>query len=409
MGDQSIPAADWPALLDRLNQVTAIFDGIPFPPVDDYFIRCARGIPINKGMSIANPRFYTDTFNQDYWPRPDWRIEADMAIQYMDNIEAIVNCIEHKIASKVREIEGSVRAWRLMSLATTFVLAPLAAGAAPTLLATEAAEFGYQAVTGSRAGTEVGVVVTSGVSVIQADPSALEGLIQLGLERILSEKIEGLNPVTQQIIMAAIPALAAAAATDVLTGVFPNVMAATTAATASTLANVSSSVMSVAIGLLGDVIEAEGATGVETLQSAVFGLQNMDATMVPFTVWVWDTILLAYIFDAATQMMEDEIPMDGEIPPDGDVPPDVDLPTNGDDLPDGSPIDDLPSDGGVTPDGQTPIGDFDVEDDIVDPLVERAEDAGIEVSRPGGNTLAIAGAGVGGLVLIGLALGVFGK
>ncbi len=202
IGDQFIPARDWPALIDRVNQVEALFNAIPFPPVGDYFTRCARGIPINRGMSVANPRFYTDTFNADYWPRPDWRINADMAIQYLENILAIVTCIEHKINNKVREIEGSIRAWRLMSLAVTFALAPLAAGAMPTLLVTEAAQFGYEAATQRPAGEDVGMIATSGVTALQANPEALGGLIALGLERVLADQIDGLSPTAQQAVRA---------------------------------------------------------------------------------------------------------------------------------------------------------------------------------------------------------------
>ena len=112
--------------------------------------------------------------------------------------------------------------------------------------------------------------------------------------------------------------------------------------------------------------------------------------MIPFTVWFWDTLLLAWVFEAATDMLEADA---GEgVPDDGVVPGD----------------DGVPEDGGAR-EGEVPIGDFDAEDDIVDPLVDRAEADGIDISRPGDDTLAIAGASAGGLILVGLALGFFGK
>ena len=147
-----------------------------------------------------------------------------------------------------------------MSLASTFILAPLAAGAMPTLLVTEAAEFGYQAVTGRPGGSEVGVVATSGVSAMQADPSSLAPAIQLGLERLISEYIEEFDPRVQQVIMAGLSELAAAAAEDVVSGIYPSAVSTGTL-NVPDLASAGSSVIAVGIKLLGRVIAMQGVGG----------------------------------------------------------------------------------------------------------------------------------------------------
>ena len=217
------------------------------------------------------------------------------------------------------------------------------------------------------------------MTALQANPEALAGLIAIGLERVLGERIDELSPAAQQTIRAGIPALAAAGAREVSSGLFPNIMASTTASSASNLATMGSGLIAVAIQVLGQVIQAQGARGAESLNDTVFGLKNMDSTMIPFTVWVWDTLFLSWIFQAATDNMEAE------------------------------GAGDVPGDGTVPGDGETPIGDFDAEDDLIGPLVDRAEADGIEVSRPGDDTLVIAGASAGGLLLVGLAFGIFGK
>ena len=407
VGDQAIPAADWPALLDRLGQVTAIFDGIPFPTIDDYFTRCARGIPLNRGMSIANPRFYTDTFNGDYWPKEDWAVEFDMAIQYSINVPAILNCIIHKVSAKTRDVERSAKAWRMMSLASTFILAPLAAGAMPTLLATETAEFGYQAVTGRPAGTEVGPIVTSGVGVLQMDPGALAPAIQLGLERLISQYIEDFDPRVQQVIMAGLSELAAAAAADVLSGIYPAALASGTM-NVPALASAGSTVMAVGIQLLGSVIEMQGVRGIESLQDITFDLQQMEddpLQLLTFQLWAADIISTGVWLELGTQVTEGGITLEEIL----DV-------LNGETLPPSLEEETLPPDldDETTPpdvDAETPLTEFDMEEDIWDPLIEDAEARGISVPRRGetGEVIAIAGASAGGLVLIGLALGLFGK
>ena len=323
-------------------------------------------------MSIANHRFYTDTFNGNYWPREDWAVELDMAIQYKLNSPAILNCIIHKISAKARDVERSAKAWRMISLASTFILAPFAAGATPTLLATEAAEFGYQAVTGRAAGTEAGVVVTSGVGVLQMDPGALAPVIQLGLERLIAEYIEDFDPRVQQVIMAGLSELASAAAADVVSGIYPSAIASGTM-NVPALASAGSTVMAVGIQLLANVIEMQGVRGIESLQDISFDFQQLmddPLQLLPFEVWVAETLLTGGIYDLATQLEAGELTLEeiqdiisGERPlPEG---ADETPPAEGDDQ---TPPPDL--------DDETPLTDFDMEEDIWDPLIEDAEARG---------------------------------
>lgn len=491
IGVLDIPPGDWPTMLDRFEQALAIFSKIPFPPIEDYFVRCARGIPLYKGYSFGNPKLYSPTFS-DYFPREDYRIEADMAYAYLVNFGAILQCIEHKIQQKIKEIRRSAKAWRTMGLIATIVLAPLAGGAAPTLMATEIGSYMYESITQRESPEEIKAVVTSGVAIASSNPEALETLIREGMNLLLADATADLDPIVQQIVNAAVPKIAAAGVSDALNlGVGGG---AGGAMDVTSLQAIGSAAVAVGIQLVGNMITAQGAEGLEGLERAVLGLQNLETLMVPFVAWAIETLLLGALFDAAAQgvtdgtiepiegitLPTDGVPTDGVlpegvpedvpgVPPDGvpGVPPEgvptgtllaclrptgaydlldpvtlqvmqanvaeAQLPANaqivdvGDTrcVPgaappgDGVPITPLPPD-----DVPESIVDFDFQEDVIDPLVDQAEEEGVtvppeatephvpivdETALEAGNLAALTGVGALGIVGALIATGVLGS
>jgi len=391
--DFSIPPKDWPRLIKNLDQAAKVFNSIPFPRLpgaEDLWIRCARGIPLWNGMSVANPKLYVS----DYFPREDRKIEVDMATQYLINIPAIGRCIEHRIKQKAKDIERSARAWRLMGLATTFMLAPIAGGSAPSLIVTELAEFGYQMATGNVVPGAVSAVATGGVSLASAGLSAdaLEKLIAGGLQLLMEQYGEDLDPRVQKAITAAAPKAVSAGVTDLMSGT--TTVSSTPQSGAAdfiSLQGLGSAAAAMAVKFVANTISATGVRGVGDFKKLLLGLQDLPVLMTPFIIWAIKTLLLDKLFEAAAQMAEQEQQAAGAPPP--------------------AP-------------GDRPVGDLDMGGDVIDPLVERAEGEGVDVPSSATESrepvldatappstagiLATAGIGAGALVAALFAGGVFG-
>jgi hypothetical protein len=403
VGDFSIPPKDWPALVRNFEQTKRIYDTVPFPKLpeaEDLWYRCARGIPLWKGMGVANPKLYTS----DYFPREDRKIEADMAAQFMINIPATVACLEHKIKQKAKEIERSAKTWRILGLVSTVMLAPLAAGASMTVIVTEVADYAYQSITGKVVPGAVSAVATGGVSIASAGLSAdaIEQLVTAGLQLLMQQYGENLDPILAKVISGATPKVASAAVTDLLAGTTTvSDTAASGAGDFLSLSTIGSAAAAMAVKMVGNMISATGVRNVEDFKKTILGLNDLPTLMIPFIVWAINVLFLDQLFDAAAEMAEQE---GGTVPP-GSAPPPATTPP------------------GTTPPAGVPIGDLDMGTDVVDPLVDEAEADGVDVpyastqtrdpvisTGPSTGTILVAG-GIGvGAIVAALALGgVFGR
>ncbi len=369
IGDQGIPAEDWPALLDRVDQTTAIFNAIPFPVINDYYTRCVRGIPLANGFSIANPRFYTDTFNAAYWPKEDWQIETDMAGVYTVNMKPVFLCIEHKFKKTIREMERSKRAWELISFASIFVLGPMAGGAGVSLIATSGATTAYSILRDEPISGEMETLVAGIVSAGVMSPEAIAQLLQAGITALISDRLEDWNPMVRDAAISGAAQLTSAAISDYTAGLFVDGVQPLSAFQTGI-----SSVAAVGIRILANMIKAEGLQSVEGIQDTLFALQNVDERMVPYMTWVLQTLLMGSLFEAAAELAAQE----------------------------------LAAEGGTTPDGETPLEDFDMDRDIIDPMIDDAEAAGVHVPGQGLSTLEVAGIAAGGVGAIAAVLALTG-
>jgi hypothetical protein len=447
VGVRAIKPKQWPDLIKNLKQTSAVFNSIPFPilpgAAEDYFVRCARGIPIWKGMSVGDPFLYVS----DYFPRDSRQIEVDMALQYLTNVPAIGRCIVHKLKQKSKEIERSAKAFNMMALASVVMLAPIAGTAAPSLIVTEVAQFAYSAIKDEPVTQGVDAVVTAGVGVAALDPDAWGKLIAAGITLVVDQYGDDLDPTTKQVINAILPKVVEAGVSDLVGGTTTvGTGAGSGAADFISLQGIGSAAAAVAVRFIANTIRAHGVRGVGAFQDAILGLANMDKLVVPFMVWAIKVLLLDAIFEAAAQLAEAEdaagVPLPEGVTP---VTPDGTPITDGAPVGDGVPVDDgipvgdvvtpgVPVGDGVTPGvpedsvsdtgGQgAPIGDLNGTTDIIDPMIEDAEAGGVEVPSEATATrqpileatapistetaLATAGIGAGALVLALVLGGVF--
>lgn len=430
LGIRAIKPKQWPDLIKNLKQTSEVFNSIPFPilpgAAEDYFLRCARGIPIWKGMAVSSPYLYVS----DYFPRDSRQIEVDMALQYLTNVPAIGKCIMHKLKQKAKEIERSRKAFGMMALASTFMLAPLAGSAAPTLLVTEVAQFGYSAITDEPVTGDVEAIATAGVGVAALDPNAWGKVISAGLNLILDNYGEDLDPTTRQVASAILPKVAEAGVSDLIGGTTTaSTGAESGAADFISLQSIGSAAAAMAVKFIANSIRAHGVRGVEAFKDAVLGLANMDKLVVPFMVWAIKVLMMDAIFEAAAQMAEAEdaagVPLpDGVTPVTPDGTPITDGVPVGDGIPGDGVTPGVPGDGVSDTGGQgAPIGDLNGTTDIIDPMIEDAEAGGVEVPPDAtatrqpileatapistGTALATAGIGAGALVLALVLGGVF--
>lgn len=347
--DLSIPPKDWPRLNGNYEQLLKVFQAIPFPTVpeaEDLWIRCARRIPLWKGSSVADPKLYVS----DYFPRSDYQIEVDMAFQYLTNIPATIVCMVGRIEAKARDLARKANTFKILGIVALVMLAPLSGGASMSLLATEGAELGYTLASGSPPPGTVSTLVTGGVALASADPEALGRLISTGLSLLMENYGEGLNPIVQRIISAAVPKLASAAIGDVLSGATTATAGAGSgAADFLSLSSIGSAVAAMAVKLVSNMITGLGVRGVKEFKKTVLGMQDLKPLMIPFALWAMNVLFLDQLFDAAAQQAGLE-----QDAASGGVPPEL------------------------TP-GDVPIGDFNAGQDIVDPLLHDAASQGVEV------------------------------
>jgi hypothetical protein len=347
--DLSISPKDWPRLNRNYEQLLEVFQAIPFPKVpgaEDLWVRCARRVPLWKGSSVADPKLYVS----DYFPRSGYQIEVDMAFQYLTNIPATIVCMVERIEAKARDLAKKANTFKILGIVALVMLAPLSGGASVSLLATEGAELGYTLAAGKPPPGTVSTLVTGGVALASADPAALEKLITAGISLLMKNYGEGLNPIVQKIISAAVPKLVSTAMGDVLSGATTATAGAGSgAADFISLASIGSAVAAMAVKLVSNMITSLGVRGVKEFKKTVLGMQDLPTLMIPFTLWAMNVLFLDKLFEEAARQagLEQDAAAGGVAP--------------------------------APPPGDVPIGDFNAGQDVVDPLLHDAASQGVEV------------------------------
>jgi hypothetical protein len=381
ISDEGIAPKDWPRLVDNYDQAWKIFTAIPFPKVpeaEDLWSRCARGVPIWNGASVANPRLYVS----DYFPRSDYQIEVDMAFEYLTNVPATIACMVGKVEAKARALARKAKTFKMLGIMSLVMLAPLSGGASMALLATEAGELSYSLISGRQPSGAVSTLVTGGVSLASADPEALGRLISSGIDLLIQNLGEGLEPIVKKVVSAAVPMAVKAAVGDVLSGattVTPG--AGSGAADFISLSSIGSAAAAMAVKLVSNLIAAQGVRGVKEFKKTVLGMQDLPTLMIPFALWAINVLFLDKLFEyAAHQAGLDQTEAAG-----------------------GAVQEPIP--------GDSPIGGLNSGQDIVDPLLHDAISQGVEVppeaiaQRPpvletsAGPSTVVSVAGIGGAAL----------
>lgn len=301
--DLGIPPGDWPDLVRWYAQTRRIFDSIPFPSIEeaeDLFRRCARGIPLTVGrngenMPLANGRLYSRTYS-DYFPRSDAQVERDMAARYLMNMPAIFLCMDHKLRHRAREVERSARTMSFLSLAATFMLAPMAGGAG--MLSSIATEISSFATSSYGAGSVQAEGITAAVAagLIGAGDAKL---VVSALAPLVEQQIAGLDPAAQQAVRTALPRVVDAAVDAVSSNTL-----AQGAADFGALASVQSALATAAVKALASIPKLYAANRVEEFRDAAAGVQQAAVDFLrmaqgdgvpesfrPFMQWAYEKIL----------------------------------------------------------------------------------------------------------------------
>ena len=376
IGVLDIKPGEWPELTTNHHQTAQIFASIPFPQwpgIEDYFTRCAVGIPFamavgpnSENYNVANPKLYIGRFS-NYFPKGSKTIERDMAVAYSDGIQAILACIIHKLKKKTREIERSAKAMALVSLGIIVAFSPFLIAAGPSgvaVLATEAYEFAVMQAEGTG-------IESYGITAALAGAMLAVGNIDFvvaSLEPAIGDLMADMDPLAQQAVSASLPQIIESASDAVLgpqglgTGFESGGGAVGGAAVA------------MAIKMIAGIAKNYAANRIEEFQDAAQGAQQAVSDVMaivegreaspyfkPFIEWVVRTLGLLDLFEDAIDQFLDEFAdalgigtengggvaiVDEE---DGGGPAIV--PTNGD----GVPID---ADGNPLPGGRPPRSDL---------------------------------------------------
>lgn len=322
VGDVGIPPKDWPALVSRFEQTWRIFSGIPFPRypgLQDTFANCAKGIPIGVGRkgenySIVNPRLYSNTWST-YFPRSDKRVEQDMAIFYWIGFASIFECVIHKIQSKIRETQRTLRSMAVISIGIVVIFSPFLVGAGVGGVAVLATEV-YEDIVLLRQGKEDiarGITAAMAIALLGAqDPS----FVAAALEPIVKSLVADMDPTLAKIVIAIYPKIINFAVSAV-TGSATTANAAGAGTTLS-YATIASAVIALAIKLLaaipklyaaekikelGDVAAGAAASANDILLAVSGG--EVSPALKPFLEWVVTKTILDAWNAAVDQGLDD--------------------------------------------------------------------------------------------------------
>lgn len=301
--DISIPPGDWAELLHNYETLMGVFNQIPFPELagKDWFMRCARAIPLwrsrdGEPLSITNFKLYSPTWS-DYFPREPRQIRLDLAMRYAVNFPTIGRCIEHKLRKKLREVERSQRAFAMMGLATAFLLGPMAGAAGTVNIIVEigtwaASNWGF-------AGADFTDNVSDGL--VEAGEPGLDLLIAAGLTMMVNRLTEDADPIVGMAAQEGVSFAVDAAFADVQNGVL-----AGGAANVTTLQGIGSAGAVAAVRFIVSAIKAGGAGGVKRVKEIIKSFQNFDEKLLPFALWIVDTLVLNALYDAAEAQLAEE-------------------------------------------------------------------------------------------------------
>lgn len=325
VGDMGIPPKDWPALIQNLEQASAIFNSIPFPRwpgIEDLFSRCARGIAIGQGKNaerynLASPRLYSKTWS-NYFPRSDKQIMKDMAAAYLMGLQPIFACMQHKIAKKVEETQRTMRTMSVLSYAVVVLNLPMLIGAGAGGFAAFGVET-YNFITSYKEGREpLGYGVTAALAAASLAAGNPE-IVVAALEPVINEILANVDPTTAaairmiypQVVKFAIDAVGSVASSSVQAG--SNTISS--GAVAFDMSGIASALSVMMVKAMSALPKMYAADRIEQLQDSLAGAQmaaqdllifvsgeEVSPTFKPFLLWVVEAMGL---IDAVNQAIDD--------------------------------------------------------------------------------------------------------
>ncbi len=345
VADLGIPPTDWPEIVRNEAQMARVLESVPWPvfqgeakKIGEYFQACAMGIGITEGvdgtgLAANNWRLYSPTWS-DYFPRSDAQIRHDLAARWLININPVLQCITHRIKKKAREVERSAKAFSTMALTTSLILAPmLGPVAGPSVIITEA--YTHLQLTQN---LNVSESVEEGITksgLLDATGAGAQGIRAAAISAFViayvAEKGTELNPAARAAIIELVPEVAEAAVEELLggVGIGSEPVSGTISSTGSASAiALGTALAAVVVKVIAAQIRNQGLKEVAEFNAIVLGLRNLQAELIPFYIWCMKTIKLEKLYEQGA------------------------------------------AEAGL---------DLDAERDIIGPLVEQAERAGVEV------------------------------
>lgn len=286
VGDTAIPPRDWDNLVDWHQQTAAIFNSIPFPRwagIEDLFTRCAVGVPLTqardgKNLAYGNARLYSETFST-YFPRSSTQIAKDMAASYSTGLASVLNCMDHRMRQKIKEVEGSLKAMSMINLAVLMYFGPMlmATGAGGfTVIATELYEF--TRIQGGDTGVDDSYGVTAALAAAAIAANNTE-VLMMALQPILDGITADMDPIAARAVNFAAPKIleTAMGSASEYFGTEATAQAAgeTGAASGASLgAQVGSAALVLAIKVILSIAKSYAAEEVTDYQEASIGANN---------------------------------------------------------------------------------------------------------------------------------------
>ncbi len=382
VADLGIPPTDWPDIARNEAQMARVLSTVPWPvfsgpakKIGEYFKACTLAVPIidgtdGAGLAPNDWRLYAPTWS-DFFPRDDRQIRFDLAARWIINMKPVLGCIEHRIRKKAREIERSAKAFSTMGLITAMTLSPMLGpiGAA-SVMVTEGITH-LQLVNDLKLSEEVeaGLAHSSMLDGTEINAKGLlAAVLSTYLATNLAERTDDMNPIVRSLIMEAVPDLATDVVDDLLAqvGLGADPIGGTIPVDAGAQSFAAfSAIGTTVVKLIAGWVRLQGIKEVQDFTGIMMGLRNLQEEVIPFYIWCMRTLFLDKFYEAVAE------------------------------------------ESGI---------DLDAERDIVAPLVEQAERAGVEVpasalapsstdavvpaaSTPGEKALAVGAIGGGALAL----------
>lgn len=313
LADPVILPRDWPALITNYEQALAVFDEIPFPDIEDtdWFRRCAFGTPVWRGkdgapLSLANFRIYVPDMS-DFFPRTDRAIRTELAARYLVNIATIIDCIDHKLGKRLREVTRMARAMSTMGLAVSFMLGPIAGATGIGNSIVDLATYAYRNLGVRSAEIQAGGNALAD-GVLSGGQPGIDLAISAGLSAIVARLARDADPRVAGVAQQAIPTAVNAIAGDAGSGVLSS-----GAADFATLQSAGSAALVFAIRLLVGSINAVGARSAEEFKEIALGMRDLPNDVVAFLLWCTDQLLLDALYRAAEEELARSAAVTGNV------------------------------------------------------------------------------------------------